>query len=160
MVGGGQGDAVVCRAPEALGSAPLSARRLVALTDRLGDDDMFSMDLTAAEFGGLLHHLAPWPLLLLQSGADECVVDPGTIPVLGRRLIQASSSSGGSEGVGGGRKAGAAGEGSAANGVLRQHVVIDGAPHNAEGFEDQLVEAIITFLEAVKQRQAGSVDQV
>lgn len=42
MVAAGQGDEIICRAPDDLGAAPLCARRLAALAARLGDDDMWS----------------------------------------------------------------------------------------------------------------------
>jgi hypothetical protein len=42
LVAAGRGGEVVARAPDDLGGAPLSAARLVALAQRLGDDDMWS----------------------------------------------------------------------------------------------------------------------
>jgi hypothetical protein len=41
-IASGRGDEIVARAPCDLGCAPISAARLAALAERLGDDDLFS----------------------------------------------------------------------------------------------------------------------
>jgi hypothetical protein len=88
-------------------------------------------DLTDAELRALHGHMARWPLLLVQSGADESVPDPAGIPELGRRLIGAAASGGG-------------------GGVVRRHVVIEGAPHNAAGHEEELARHVADFLGALE----------
>lgn len=54
-------------------SAPVTARRYVALFSRLGDDDMFSSDLTDAELADRLGHLSRTRSLVLMSGGDEYI---------------------------------------------------------------------------------------
>jgi hypothetical protein len=181
LVAAGRSDEIVTRGPSDLDCAPLSAGRLVALTQRMGDDDMWSMwvcwlagwfcsrlgycemftvppaycptgqlprtcqtnltwpvpdptphpprDLTSSELSSLLGHLKPYPLLLLQSGADECVQDQTSIPELGRRVMAVAGGGGGTT----------------------QSVVIEGAPHNAGGFEDAIAKHAGKFLQAVKR---------
>ena len=71
----------------------------------------------------LLGHLAPWPSLWLVSGADESVplqLQPG-LPSMGRRLA-------------------------AAAGPAARSEVVEGAPHNCEGHEQQLVASVMAFL--------------
>ncbi|KAI8474295.1 MAG: hypothetical protein J3K34DRAFT_518253 [Monoraphidium minutum] len=144
MAAEGRGAEVAARAPADLDAAPVSAARLVALVERLGDDDMWSMDLTPGELRRLLGHLAPWPLLLLQSGADESVPDPASIPELGRRVMAAVG------GGGGGAAAGEGGGGGGGGAGLRRHVVLDRAPHNAAGHEEALAAAVEEFLVSVR----------
>lgn len=79
-----------------------------------------------------------WPLLLLQSGADECVVDTRTIPELGRRVMGAvAGPDGRRDGDGASRD------------EERRSVVIEGAPHNAAGFEAELARHVQEFLSAL-----------
>ncbi|GBF96132.1 hypothetical protein Rsub_08880 [Raphidocelis subcapitata] len=155
----GRGDQIIARAPCDLGAAPLCAARLVALGERLGDDDMFSTDLTPDELRARLGHLAPHPLLLIQSGADECVPRTEEIPKLGARLIAAASgkseaSAAQSGAAGGAQSKAAAGKEPAARGgggaPLRRHVVIPGALHNARGMEAEVAAAVGAFLAAIK----------
>lgn len=125
-------------------------------------------DLTPEELHQLLAPLQPWPLLLLQSGADECIVDASTIPTMGQRIMQAAAAHATSEQL---HPVGAAPQqhqcgGAAAGGVaservvegaradmegcnaaaLRRHVVIQGASHNAAGHEEELAEHVGVFL--------------
>lgn len=90
MVADGKGEDVVER--DIFGpTAPvfLSARRMVALMQKNGDDDMFSSDLTDEELSALLGHLAPLPTLVIASGADE-YVPPGVDRAgLGERIAAA-----------------------------------------------------------------------
>lgn len=65
------------------------------------------------------------PVLVLQSGADECVPSPECIPEQARRLAAALSK--------GGHPA--------------RDVVVVGARHNLEGAEMQGVEAVVEFLQ-------------
>lgn len=113
------------------------------------------------------------PVLVLQSGADECVPSTVDAPALGRRLCAAMSggagsgdasgagdprgniigrrdkSTGGADGAGesiaaGKRAGGLAGD---ANATLSARlVVIPGAGHACEGQEVQLVDAVMRFL--------------
>lgn len=144
LVAEGRGGDVVMRAPDDLGGAPVSASRLVALAKRLGDDDMWSSDLTDAELSSLLRHMAPWPVLLLQSGADECAPDAASIPALGERLMRAMSGGGGGGGNGGRETRPRA---------LRRHVVLYGAPHNAAGHEAALAAHVADFLAALQEQR-------
>ena len=54
-----------------MGGAPVSADRLLALYKRLGDDDMFSSDLTNEELSRILRPVGAAPCLVLQSGSDQ-----------------------------------------------------------------------------------------
>ena len=94
-------------------------------------------DISEGELRRLLGHMAPWPLLLLQSGADECVVDTSTIPEMGRRVMRAVAA-GHSSGRGPSAQPGCV--------VERRHVVIEGASHNATGFEAELAQHVEEFL--------------
>lgn len=95
-------------------------------------------DLTPAELAARLGHLAPWPLLLLQSGADECVPDQSTIAALGERIMAAVS--------------GGSGGGGSNGGVLRRHAVMAGAPHNAAGHAPELARHVGDFLNAINSQ--------
>jgi len=53
--------------------APMSAERYVSLAGRMGDDDMFSWDLSSMELKGRVGHLIATRTLLIMSGADEYV---------------------------------------------------------------------------------------
>jgi hypothetical protein len=88
--------------------------------------------------------MARWPLLLLQSGADECVVDSATIPEMGQRIMAAMGTTR-SGGVGGGGGGGAS--------AVRRHVLIANAPHNAAGFEEELAQHVQQFLEDLQGRR-------
>ena len=49
----------------------MSADRLLALYKRVGDDDMFSSDLSDEELSRILHPVGAAPCLVLQSGSDQ-----------------------------------------------------------------------------------------
>lgn len=104
-------------------------------------------DLTDTELNARLGHLAPRPVLLLQSGADECAPDAAAIPALGRRALAAMAGESGGGSGGGGGAVGSGGGGQQA--ALKRHVVIDGAPHNAAGHEDAVARHVGEFLEAI-----------
>jgi hypothetical protein len=54
-----------------------------------GDDDMFSMDLSAEYMQSCLAPVGAVPSLVLASGADEAVPDPSTIPTTAQRIAKA-----------------------------------------------------------------------
>ncbi|GAX79979.1 hypothetical protein CEUSTIGMA_g7418.t1 [Chlamydomonas eustigma] len=114
MIKAGQGDDICCRFSP-MGGAPISAFRLLSLYLRfpLGDDDMFSSDLSDEELSTIMSPLsgagiddspaekhrttmtppnAPGPspaTLILLSGSDEYVPPFVDIPVLADRLARA-----------------------------------------------------------------------
>lgn len=68
------------------GAAPVTARRFHALAARLGDDDMFSSDLTAPEMQKILGPLAAAPTLFIMSEKDGSVPDHVDLPALARKF--------------------------------------------------------------------------
>ena len=70
MAEAGRGDEAMPRGTM-FDRAPITADRYLSLYERLGDDDMFSADLTDAEMSARLGHLGGVPALVLLSGADE-----------------------------------------------------------------------------------------
>lgn len=105
-------------------NAPMTARRFLNLYQKLGDDDMFSSDLTDDDFKRLLGHMSHSPCLVLLSGSDECFKTGLDIPLLGQRM------------------AGAAGPDA-------RSVVIAGADHACKGHERELVEEVVRFLKGL-----------
>lgn len=65
--------------------APITAERYVSLTGRLGDDDMFSVDLTEAELEPILSPVKV-PIFLCFSEDDEYVPDKDAQKILAERM--------------------------------------------------------------------------
>eukprot|EP00871_Galdieria_phlegrea_P001306 jgi/Galph1/2176/GphlegSOOS_G843.1 len=64
----------------------LSAGRFLSLAERLGDDDMFSWDLSSEELESRLRHMRNAPTLAIFSEQDEAVPSWVSYPVLAKRL--------------------------------------------------------------------------
>jgi len=122
MVAEGRGEDIVTRDIFGEGvPAFMSARRLVSLMQRGGDDDMFSSDLSDAELAGLLGHVGgQCPALVLVSGADEYVPPGVDREHLGRRLA-------------------------AAMGPSAKMEIVEGGNHTLLGKEPEAVAAISNF---------------
>ena len=58
--------------PEMFWGAPITAYRYLSLAERLGDDDMFSVDLTVEELKSIIPKVQV-PIVLCYSTEDECV---------------------------------------------------------------------------------------
>lgn len=139
--------------------SPLAARRAVALLERLGDDDMFSRDLTAMELvrtslgfvgkggTGSADDGPPFDgrqVLVLASGADEYVPplllarQGGGAPravklaLIEQDVARVVAAAAAGAGVGGER--------------LVKGAVIAGAPHNGAGMESEVAEDISEWL--------------
>ena len=63
--------------------------RLLALYQRLGDDDCFSSDLTDKELASILQPTGSSPCLVLLSGADQYVPPGLDAPLMAKRLTTA-----------------------------------------------------------------------
>eukprot|EP00854_Cymbomonas_tetramitiformis_P024653 gene24653-29991_t len=103
------------------GFVPITATRYISLFGRLGDDDMFSSDLTDKELQELLSHMSGTKTLIAFSGGDEYV--PATVDkaVLVKRIMTAMGDS-------------------------ATAVVLDDATHNLAAPP----QAMLTFLSSVK----------
>jgi alpha-beta hydrolase superfamily lysophospholipase len=101
--------------------APITASRMVSLFQRLGDDDMFSSDLTDAELQHILSPVGAAPCLILQSGSDEYVPGHVQVAALAARLA-------------------------AAAGPRARVVVVSGAGHSLAGHEDEAARIISEFV--------------
>ncbi len=66
--------------------APITANRYLSLAERLGDDDMFSLDLTEAELIPILSAVKI-PIALCFSGQDEYVLDRDGQRVFAERMV-------------------------------------------------------------------------
>ncbi|GJD05834.1 UPF0613 protein [Galdieria sulphuraria] len=64
----------------------LTARRFLSLAERLGDDDMFSYDLTDDELDSRLRHMRNVPTLALFCEKDEAIPNHISYPELAKRL--------------------------------------------------------------------------
>ena len=64
----------------------MTARRFHALAARLGDDDMFSSDLTGPEMQAILRPLAAAPTLFIMSEKDGSVPDHVDLPALAQKF--------------------------------------------------------------------------
>lgn len=81
MIEKGQGQECLPRRADSLMGAAMTALRYHSLYSRLGDDDLFSSDLTPQELSQLFSTITT-PMMLVLSGADEYVpphVDPQKI---------------------------------------------------------------------------------
>jgi pimeloyl-ACP methyl ester carboxylesterase len=76
--------------PRSIDHVPLTAYRYASLNDRLGDDDMFSNDLTDTELESRLGHVTI-PTALVFSLKDEYVPKHVQIPELAHRIAAAIS---------------------------------------------------------------------
>jgi hypothetical protein len=88
-------DDIACRAPGALYSAPVSARRLVALVARLGDDDMFSTWVVRGAAIVQISILYPDTIYLHTNHSQTLTVHPSPQPLPHqgphpRRAVQAA----------------------------------------------------------------------
>eukprot|EP00878_Enallax_costatus_P007375 GHUV01007724.1.p1 GENE.GHUV01007724.1~~GHUV01007724.1.p1 ORF type:complete len:336 (+),score=52.69 GHUV01007724.1:260-1267(+) len=168
----GRGEEVVCRASEWDGAA-VTARRLVSLACKGGDDDMFSTDLTLEQLRDILGPLQGLPTLIIQSGEDESVPESlrsiGSITSLGQRMVQAIEAGPKSVQARVSTKAvdgqlvvphSAERDVGQADGVQAQHRrnmencvqlrVVEGAGHACKGYEAQLVDLVCEFLPQVR----------
>ncbi len=66
--------------------APITANRYLSLAERLGDDDMFSLDLTEAELIPILSAVKI-PIALCFSGQDEYVPDRDGQRVFAEKMV-------------------------------------------------------------------------
>lgn len=107
----------------------LSARRLLSLAEKGGDDDMFSSDLTHKELSDILGHMASIPTLFLQSGADEYVPPLVDIDALTDRM-------------------------KAAIGDSAESAIFPGADHALNGYEEEAVNRIVSFCLKLPRLQA------
>ena len=57
----------------AMGGAPITASRLLALYEKSGDDDCFSSDLSDLELEAILRHTGASPCLVLLLGSNQYV---------------------------------------------------------------------------------------
>jgi pimeloyl-ACP methyl ester carboxylesterase len=132
-VAAGRGEDIVGRL-DLLDGAPITARRFASLTARLGDDDMFSSDLSDDELRARLAPLgAVGPAFILRSASDECVrIDAAAADAMGRRIAAAA---GGAD-----------------------LVVLDGAPHDCAGHEGAVAAAVLDFLR--RRFPAGAPGQI
>ena len=71
---------------ERLDGAPITAARYINLVERLGDDDMFSVDLTEAELEPILSPVKV-PIFLCFSESDEFVPDKDAQKHLAERML-------------------------------------------------------------------------
>lgn len=138
MVAQGHGDEICCRSVfacpkvqgshgrlnrfRAMGGAPVTARRLLALYRRCGDDDVFSSDLTDEELRAALGPLGSCGrCLILQSGADEYVPPSVDVPALAARMASAA-------------------------GPCVSYKVVEGAKHAMDGREGEAAAIISSFV--------------
>ena len=106
--------------------APINASRYLSLTQRLGEDDMFSNDLTESELRSRLGHVDV-PTMIVLSGSDE-YVPPSVAPrELGSRLLAALAPCEG----------------------FRRLCIIPGANHALDGHEGVFVDLVADFLRSL-----------
>ncbi|GJQ13936.1 hypothetical protein GpartN1_g5727.t1 [Galdieria partita] len=72
----------------------LTARRFLSLAERLGDDDMFSYDLSDEELQSRLRHMRNVPTLAIFSEKDEAVPKHISYPELSKRLCNVMGATG------------------------------------------------------------------
>lgn len=119
MVKEGRGNEVAFRAWEVDG-APVSANRWLSLTQRRGEDDMFSYDFSDDELCEVLAGLRGVPTLVMMSGADEYQV-PLEPEVMGLRIAKAIGDTG-------------------------KHLVIDGGNHDLSNKAEKACKEIMNFI--------------
>jgi hypothetical protein len=73
----------------AVGGAPITASRLLALYEKSGDDDCFSSDLSDRELEDILRPMGASPCLVLLSGSDQYVPLTVDMELLATRLASA-----------------------------------------------------------------------
>lgn len=77
---------------EFLFGAPVTVRRFLSLSERLSDEDMFSVDLTEEELTPILK-VVRVPIMLCYSSGDEYVADCGAQKRLAARIVTVLKSS-------------------------------------------------------------------
>ncbi len=110
---------------------PITARRLLAMYERKGDDDMFSACLSDEDMASILSPVGNVPCLVVQAGEDEYLASHVTPLSLCQRMVHAI-------------------------GPLSRAVVVPGAPHSLLGHEEEAVELIRGFVESLGSIADGS----
>ena len=107
-----------------MGGAPITASRLLALYEKMGDDDCFSSDLSDKQLEDILRQTGVSPCLVLLSGSDQYVPKCVDIALLAERLA-------------------------AAVGPAATFRVVPGAQHALDGLEDLAAEIITDFVSSL-----------
>eukprot|EP00884_Botryococcus_braunii_P007550 jgi/Botrbrau1/16797/Bobra.150_2s0026.1 len=123
MIREGRGDDILLRY-HAFDGAPVTATRFHSLVARKGDDDMFSSDFGDWELTALLGWARKWPCLVVVSGSEEYVPPHVDVANLGKRLA-------------------------AGLGPDTRLLVVEGAPHNLEGHEEEATLGILDFVNSL-----------
>ncbi|KAK9831865.1 hypothetical protein WJX81_003154 [Elliptochloris bilobata] len=130
MMERGEGEEILYRDSGTM-RTPVTARRFHALAARLGDDDMFSSDLTPEELKDILGPLAAVPTLFLLSEKDASVPDHINLPALAQKF-------------------------EAAAGPSAKAFIVPDAGHGLHGHERECVDAVMALLDRLPRLLEGA----
>mmetsp|Transcript_17477 Transcript_17477/g.29979 ORF Transcript_17477/g.29979 Transcript_17477/m.29979 type:complete len:311 (+) Transcript_17477:28-960(+) len=141
LVAAGREEEIVARlsgGQESKKGTPVTARRLLALYERGGDDDYFSSDLSDDSLNVLLSPVGRWPCMVVIGDADEYALgDAATIVANARRLVCAIQTGSVGKGRSDWRRS-----------PVSELLVVKGAGHSLDGHESEFVAAMVRFLGA------------